>query len=56
MGKILKERCSEILNTWIDCNSDFAVEQLRSLLTEGAITNDEYDYIMNNWEELVWQN
>lgn len=53
-------RCKDILNSDIDWSEvdevgdvDLAVEQLRSLNTEGEISDDEYDYIMNHWDELL---
>lgn len=53
-------KCRDILNNEIDWDQvdetgdvDFAIEQLRSLNTEGVITDDEYDYIIANWDELL---
>ncbi len=53
-------RCKDILNNDIDWSEvdeigdvDLAVEQLRSLNTEGEISDDEYNYIMSHWDELL---
>lgn len=51
-------KCKEILNDWIDWeeadyDADAALDQLRSLETENAITEAEYDYIVKNWDELL---
>lgn len=53
-------RCRDILNNDIDWSEideigdvDLAVEQLRSLNTEGEISDDEYNYIMSHWDELL---
>lgn len=34
-----------------DCES--IIEGLRSLLSNGDIRDDEYDYIMENWDNLI---
>lgn len=62
-GDIDKEKCKDILNKDIDWtqvdetgDTDFALEQLRSLHTEGEITDDEYDYIITYWDDLLEEN
>jgi hypothetical protein len=51
------------LNNWIDWTEvdetgdvDFAIDQLRSLNSEGEVTDDEYDFIMKNWDDLLVEN
>lgn len=58
--KINVEKCKDILNnqidwTEVDVTGDvgFAVDQLRSLHSEGEISADEYDYITVNWDNLL---
>lgn len=55
-GFVSEKRCREILNDWIDWeeeDADEALEQLRSLLSEDEITEEEYDYIVQNWDDLL---
>lgn len=54
------ERCKAILNYELDWDQvdetgdvDFAIDQLRSLNTEGLVSEEEYDYIMAHWDELL---
>lgn len=54
-------RCKDILNKFVDWDDiennggdvDAAIDQLRNLESEGEITEGEYDYIMNHWDELL---
>lgn len=53
-------RCRDILNNEVDWDEvdsigdvDLAIEQLRSMHTEGAISQEEYDYIIANWDDLL---
>jgi len=32
------------------------IEELRSLLSFGAITDDEYDYILQEWDNILAEN
>ena len=55
------KKCADILNNWIDWeeanyDSDNALDQLRSLQTEKAITEKEYDFIVKNWDDLLQEN
>lgn len=37
-----------------DCNTfDEMKDALRSLNSEGLLTSDEYDYITQNWDEIL---
>lgn len=52
----MNDRCKEILNDWIDWETDdtySAIDQLRSLNSCGTITQEEYDYITEHWDELL---
>ena len=62
-GEVDSKKCADILNNWVDWvevdetgDVDFAIEQLRSLKSEGEITDDEYDFIMKNWDDLLVEN
>lgn len=62
-SKDFHNRCKDILNNEIDWDEvdetgdvDFAINQLRSLDTEGVISHEEYDYIMSNWDDLLEEN
>ena len=49
-------KCKDILNNqidWKDDDVDAAREQLRSLHTEGEISEEEYNYITSNWDSLL---
>lgn len=57
-GDVDTKKCKEILNDWIDWDeagydADEAKKQLRSLNTEGKVTEAEYDYIIKNWDDLL---
>ena len=59
-SKDFQNRCKDILNNEIDWDevdetgdADFARNQLRSLHTNGAISEEEYDYIVSNWDNLL---
>lgn len=59
-GEIDSRKCADILNNEIDWDIvdetgdvDFAVEQLRSLCTNDVITEDEYNFILDNWDDLL---
>lgn len=59
-GEVDSKKCADILNNWIDWTEvdetgdvDFAINQLRSLATEKQITDEEYDFIMSNWDDLL---
>lgn len=59
-SKINVEKCKDILNNQIDWTEvdeygdvDFARDQLRSLHSEGEISDDEYNYIIINWDNLL---
>ena len=50
----LQKKCKTILNKWIDGDdSDEMLEQLRSLRTCDEISEEEYDYILENWDDLL---
>jgi len=58
--KIDVVRCKDILNNQIDWEEvdetsdvEFAVNQLRSLNSEKVISDDEYNYIISHWDELL---
>lgn len=57
--KINVEKCRDIMKnqidwTDVDASGDvrFAIDQVRSLRSENVISDDEYDYIMSNWDKL----
>ena len=59
-GEVDSKKCADILNNWIDWTEvdetgdvDFAIDQLRSLASEKQITEEEYDFIMSNWDDLL---
>ena len=59
-GEVDSKKCADILNNWIDWTEvdetgdvDFAIDQLRSLASEKQITEEEYDFIMYNWDDLL---
>ena len=59
-GEVDSKKCADILNNWIDWtevdetgDADFAIDQLRSLASEKQITEEEYDFIMSNWDDLL---
>lgn len=50
----LRSKAIEIMNDYL--NGDDAeemIDQLRSLQTEGEVSDDLYDYIIHNWDELL---
>lgn len=58
--KINVEKCRDILNNQIDWTDvdkygdvDYARDQVRSMHSEGVISDDEYDYIVINWDNLL---
>ena len=59
-GEVDSKKCADILNNWIDWTEvdetgdvDLAIDQLRSLASEKQITEEEYDFIMSNWDDLL---
>lgn len=48
------DKCKDILNHWVwGDDAEEMIDQLRSLNTEGEITDEEYDYILDNWDDLL---
>lgn len=59
-GKVDVAKCKDILNNQIDWTEvdeygdvDFARDQLRSLNSNEVISDDEYNYIISHWDELL---
>lgn len=59
-GKVDVAKCKDILNNQIDWTEvdeygdvDFARYQLRSLHSNEVISDDEYNYIISHWDELL---
>lgn len=56
----MKEKIKEIMFDLFDTyeESEQILDALRSLASGGDITEEEYDYCTNNWEELLvqWEN
>lgn len=50
-----KERLKDIVSglEFDSSDGDLWIEQLRSLNTEHEITNEEYNYILNNIDEIL---
>lgn len=50
----LCDRAKEIMSDYLDAeDAEDMLEQLRSLKTEGVVTENLYDYIVDNWNELL---
>ena len=59
-SKVDVAKCKDILNNQIDWTEvdeygdvDYARDQLRSLHSENVISDDEYNYIVIHWDELL---
>lgn len=51
---MLHDKAEEIMRDYLDGDdAEEMIEQLRSLKTEGVVTDDLYDYIIHNWDELL---
>lgn len=51
---MLHDKAEEIMRDYLDGDdAEEMIEQLRSLHTEGFVTDDLYDYIIENWDELL---
>lgn len=50
----LYDKAKEIMQDYLDAeDAEDMLEQLRSLKTEGVVTENLYDYIIDNWDELL---
>lgn len=51
---MLHDKAEEIMTDYLDGeDTEEMLEQLRNLKTEGFVTDDLYDYIIENWDELL---
>ena len=51
---LLNDRAKEIVQDYLNADdSDDMLEQLRSLHTEGEVSDDLYNYIIDNWDDLL---
>ena len=51
---VLYDKGLEIMRDYLDAeDAEDMLEQLRSLKTEGVVTENLYDYIIENWDELL---
>ena len=51
---MLHDKAEEIMTDYLNGeDAEEMLEQLRSLKTEGSVTDDLYDYIIENWDELL---
>ena len=51
---MLHDRAEEIMQDYLDGDdAEEMIAQLRSLHTEGVVTDCLYDYIIENWDELL---
>ena len=51
---LLHDRAKEVMQDYLDGDdAEEMINQLRSLKTEGEITDDLYDYIIENWDDLL---
>ena len=50
----LYDKAKEIIQDYLDAeDAEDMLEQLRSLKTEGVVTENLYDYIIDNWDEIL---
>ena len=50
----LWDKAKEIMADYLDAeDAEDMLEQLRSLKTEGVVTENLYDYIVDNWDGLL---
>ena len=50
----LYDKAKEIMADYLDAeDAEDMLEQLRSLKTEGVVTENLYDYIIDNWDEIL---
>lgn len=50
----LYDKAKEIMQDYLDAeDAEDMLEQLRSLKTEGVVTENLYDYITENWDDLL---
>ena len=50
----LYDKAKEIMQDYLDAEeAEDMLEQLRSLKTEGVVTENLYDYIIENWDKLL---
>ena len=50
----LYDKAKEIMADYLDAeDAEDMLEQLRSLKTEGVVTENLYDYIINNWDWIL---
>lgn len=53
-GDALYDKAKEIMADYLDAeDAEDMLEQLRSLKTEGVVTENLYDYIIDNWDEIL---
>lgn len=51
---MLHDKAVEIMCDYLDGDGyEAMVEQLRSLMTKGVVSKALYDYIIDNWDELL---
>lgn len=51
---MLHDKAEEIMQDYLDGDdAEEMISQLRSLHTEGIVTDCLYDYIIKNWDELL---
>lgn len=51
---MLHDKAEEIMQDYLDGDdAEEMIDQLRSLHTEGVVTDCLYDYIIENWDELL---
>lgn len=50
----LADKAKEIMMDYLDAEeADDMLDQLRSLRTEGIVTENLYDYITENWDDIL---
>lgn len=50
----LYDKAKEIMQDYLDAeDAEDMLEQLRSLKTEGVVTENLYDYIVDNWDWIL---
>lgn len=53
MGSNLQDKAEEIMQDYLDGNEEDMISQLKALREKGEVTETLYNYIIENWDNLL---